>query len=82
MDDLNEFRPTGEDRDDNSWLNMQMHITDILILYKAVEFHLDKWPGGDRNEQIILMQMKNFLYKSVLEYKFKHVESDGGEDGL
>jgi hypothetical protein len=61
-DDFNEDLP---------YIELQFGPEDLHLLYKSVSVHLDKWPGGDAEEQERLQYLKNFLYRIVLEYKFQ-----------
>ena len=60
-DDFNEDLP---------YIELQFGIDDLRLLYKSVSVHVDKWPGGDAEEQERLQYLKNFLYRIVLEYNF------------
>jgi len=62
-DDFNEDLP---------YIELQFGIDDLRLLYRSVSVHVDKWPGGDAEEQERLQYLKNFLYRIVLEYKFSH----------
>tara|TARA_Y100000401_G_scaffold91994_1_gene77866 strand:- start:5286 stop:5507 length:222 start_codon:yes stop_codon:yes gene_type:complete len=61
-DDFNEDLP---------YIELQFGPDDLHLLYKSVSVHLDKWPGGNPEEQERLQYLKNFLYRVVLEYKFQ-----------
>jgi len=61
-DDFNEDLP---------YIELQFGPEDLHLLYKSVSVHLDKWTGGDPDEQERLQYLKNFLYRVVLEYKFQ-----------
>ena len=61
-DDFNEDLP---------YIELQFGIDDLRLLYRSVSVHVDKWPGGDAEEQERLQYLKNFLYRIVLEYKFQ-----------
>ena len=61
-DDFNEELP---------YVELQFGPDDLHLLYKSVSVHLDKWPGGNPEEQERLQYLKNFLYRVVLEYKFQ-----------
>jgi hypothetical protein len=61
-DDFNEDLP---------YIELQFGPEDLHLIYKSVSVHLDKWTGGDPEEQERLQYLKNFLYRIVLEYKFK-----------
>ena len=62
-DDFNEDLP---------YIELQFGPEDLHLIYKSVSVHLDKWTGGDPEEQERLQYLKNFLYRIVLEYKFSH----------
>ena len=61
-DDFNEDLP---------YIELQFGIDDLHLIYRSVSVHVDKWPGGDAEEQERLQYLKNFLYRIVLEYKFQ-----------
>ena len=42
----------------------------VELVHKAVEFYLDKWPGGDPDEQVALMTLMKQLDKLKLEVLF------------
>ena len=39
----------------------------LRLLRKSVAYFLDKWPGGDPQEQVSLLAMRTELDKAVLE---------------
>lgn len=43
----------------------------IQLILKSVSFHLEKWPGGDAQEQQELMDMKLLFTAANLEYQFR-----------
>ena len=59
-----DFDPEG------SYIELQLGPDDLLLVYKSICVHLDKWSGGHPEEQERLHYLKNFLYRIVLEYKF------------
>lgn len=42
----------------------------LLLLTKAVDFYLEKWPGGHPQEQESLRDLKYELHKAVFEISF------------
>ena len=61
-----------DDFDENlPYIELQFGPEDLHLIYKSVSVHLDKWTGGDPEEQERLQYLKNFLYRIVLEYKFQ-----------
>ena len=59
--------------DDGVYVEMDMDIQDVRLLYESVCFHYEKWPGGHPDEQARISYMKDFLYRIILEYKFEHM---------
>ena len=51
----------------------QVHLTPDAIkqIHRTLSFHLDKWPGGDPEEQEALVQLKSDFYRIVLETTFQ-----------
>ena len=43
----------------------------LKLIYKSVDFHLQKWAGGDPFEQEALAYLKGLLFKCVLEETFQ-----------
>ena len=57
--------------EDLPYIELQFGIEDLYLLYESVKFRYEKWPGGHPEEQARLGYLKDFLYRIVLEYKFK-----------
>ena len=73
MQDWDEWTYEDEDFDpDKTYIELQFGPEDLYLLYKSVSFHVEKWAGGDPQEQERIQYLKNFLYRIVLEYKFKN----------
>ena len=71
---MNDDDWTYQDEDfdpDSTYIELQFGINDVYLIYKSLQVHLDKWPGGDAEEQERLQYLKSFLYRIVLEYKFQ-----------
>ena len=64
-DDFNEDLP---------FVELQFGPDDLYILYECVKYRYEKWPGGHPDEQTRLAHLKDFLYRIVLEWKFKMME--------
>ena len=65
---------TYDDEDFNEdlpYVELQFGIDDLYMIYQSVAFKYEKWPGGHPDEQTRLAYLKDFLYRVVLEYKFK-----------
>ena len=57
--------------EDLPYIELQFGIDDLYQIYDSVKFKYEKWPGGHPDEQARLAYLKDFLYRIVLEYKFK-----------
>jgi hypothetical protein len=49
---------------------IQFTATSIRMLYKAVNFALDQWPGGDPVEQEFYVYLRDSLKRILLEETF------------
>ena len=58
------------------YVELQFGMEDLHLLYKSVAVHYDKWPGGQPDEQARIGYLKNFLYRIILEYKYKYQEDE------
>jgi hypothetical protein len=59
--------------EEHPYVEMDLDINDVFLLYNSVKFHYEKWPGGHPDEQERLVFMKDFLYRIILQYKFEHM---------
>ena len=57
-DDFNEDLP---------FVELQFGPDDLYILYECVKYRYEKWPGGHPGEQEALVQMKDNLFRIILE---------------
>jgi len=55
------------------YVEMDLDINDVYLLYNSVSFHIEKWTGGHPDEQERLKFMRDFLYRIILQYKFEHM---------
>ena len=60
-----------EFNEDLPYIELQFGIEDLYMIYDSVKYRYEKWPGGHPEEQARLAYLKDFLYRIVLEYKFK-----------
>ena len=58
---------TAVDIDPNDYYNLDISKDGLALLYRSVCFHLEKWPGGHPEEQEALVQMKDNLFRIILE---------------
>ncbi len=69
--DLLAAEDTVEDIDPSEFINMDISKDGLILVYKSVSFHLDKWCGGDPREQEALFMMKDNLLRIILEQQFQ-----------
>ena len=56
-----------EDIDPSDFYNLDISKDGLALIYRSVCFHLEKWAGGDPREQEALVQMKDNLFRIILE---------------
>jgi|TARA_Y100000015_G_scaffold3319_1_gene3072 hypothetical protein len=67
-----EWNYQDEEFDDSlPYIELQFGPEDLYHVYECVKYRYEQWPGGHPDEQERLEYLKNFLYRVVLEYKFK-----------
>ena len=49
------------------FINLDMTKDGLALVYRSVCFHLEKWAGGDPREQEALVQLKDNLFRIILE---------------
>ena len=52
---------------DPEFINLDMTKDGLALVYRSVCFHLEKWAGGDPREQEALVQLKDNLFRIILE---------------
>lgn len=60
--------------DDEGLMSFELNGRAIQLILKSVSFHLEKWPGGDPQEQQELMDMKLLFTAANLEFQFRSQE--------
>lgn len=53
--------------DDRFRVEFSADVGSLRLLRKSVSYFLEKWPGGDPQEQISLVAMRTELDKALLE---------------
>ena len=52
---------------DPDFYNIDISKDGLALVYRSVCFHLEKWAGGDPREQEELIQLKDNLFRIILE---------------
>ena len=56
--------------EDIPYIQLDLDVEDVRILYSAVNKHLEVWAGGDAEEQSNLVRMKFFLFRVLTEFSY------------
>ena len=56
--------------DEETYYQIEMPIAAVRIVHKALSTALEKWPGGEPQEQEDLIAMRDNFYRIVLDHKF------------
>ena len=51
--------------------NFQTSYDALKLIARAVDKYLEKWPGGDPEEQLLAQDIQYGLRKAMLEFSFK-----------
>ena len=58
----------NEEFDENlPYIELQFGIEDLYMIYNSVKYRYEKWPGGHPDEQVALQQLKDNLFRIILE---------------
>ena len=55
---------------DKPLFNFQVSAASLQLLVKALDLYVERWPGGDPNEQEVLKHMQTELHKAYLDLTF------------
>ena len=58
------------DNPENHLFNFQIDAPALKLLVKGMRHYLEKWPGGDAEEQVAIQNMLYELNKAHLELQF------------
>ena len=58
--------------DDEYW-SIELNIKGIRLIHKGLSQAVNKWSGGDPQEQEDLISMRDNFYKMILEYQFNNM---------
>ena len=53
-----------------TFYHIEMPIEGVNTVYTALSHAVDRWAGGEPQEQVDLMAMRDNFYRIVLEHKF------------
>ncbi len=59
--------------DEEGYYHIELPIEGIRLIHTGLSQAVERWPGGDAEEQIDLIMMRDNFYKIMLEHKFENM---------
>ena len=59
--------------DDGEYWSIELNIQAVRLIHKGLSQAVNKWSGGDPQEQEDLISMRDNFYKMILEYQFNNM---------
>jgi len=59
---------------DDDIYKIEMNIETVRIVYKALSISAEKWPGGNPQEQVDIIGVRDYFYRMILEYQFENLQ--------
>ena len=56
--------------EDDEYYSIELNIKGITLIHEGLSQAVQKWSGGDPEEQKNLIAMRDNFYRLILEYKF------------
>ena len=56
--------------EDEEYMSIELNYHGIKCIHDALKSAVDKWPGGDPQDQEDLIAMRDNFYRLLLEYQF------------
>jgi len=56
--------------EDDEYYSIELNIKGITLIHEGLSQAVQKWSGGDPEEQENLIAMRDNFYRLILEYKF------------
>ena len=58
---------------EEEYWSIELNIKGIRLIHKGLSQAVEKWSGGDADEQADLIAMRDNFYKLILEYQFENM---------
>ena len=55
------------------YYSIELNYRGIKMIHESLSQAVEKWSGGDPNEQQDLIAMRDNFYRLLLEYRFEHM---------
>ena len=57
----------------DEYYQIELPIEAVRLIHKSLDFHYQKWAGGEPQEQEDLQMMRDNFYKIILEHRFENM---------
>tara|TARA_R100001480_G_scaffold72594_1_gene83584 strand:- start:425 stop:616 length:192 start_codon:yes stop_codon:yes gene_type:complete len=62
--------------EDDHYYNIELNIRGIRLIHTGLKQAVEKWAGGEPEEQEDLISMRDNFYRLVLEHQFQSLDMD------
>ena len=62
--------------EDDHYYNIELNIRGIRLIHTGLKQAVEKWAGGEPEEQEDLISMRDNFYRMVLEHQFQSLDMD------
>jgi len=59
--------------DEEGYYHIELPIEGIRLIHTGLSQAIERWPGGDAEEQSDLIMMRDNFYKIMLEHRFDNM---------
>ena len=62
--------------EDDQYYSIELNIRGISLIHTGLKQAVEKWAGGEPEEQEDLISMRDNFYRMVLEHQFQSLDMD------
>jgi len=59
-----------EEEEEGNYYNIELNIHGIRLIHEGLRQAVQKWSGGEPQEQVNLIAMRDNFYRLILEHQF------------
>ena len=60
--------------DEEGYYHIELPIEGVRLIHTGLSQAVQRWPGGDAQEQEDLIMMRDNFYRIILEHQFSNIE--------
>jgi len=61
------------DKEEGNYYNIELNIQGIRLIHEGLRQAVQKWSGGEPEEQVNLIAMRDNFYRLILEHQFDNM---------